>query len=149
MSNIADLLTPIDPGEVPAKAGGQRARTSQPVLDAFMDSGQVAAVIKTESLEGETTEDRTKRAKSLLSSLSLYAYNHEYPVQVFSRSGSDVYLRRLDLNDEGEEQAWTPPERRPRVKKSDSNGDTVEATEATEATEAADAVEEVTADVEE
>lgn len=135
MSDIVSLLTPIDPSEIPARAGGQRARTSQPVLDAFVDSGQVSACIKTDALEGETAEDRVKRAKSLLSSLSLYATNHQYPVHVFSRGGSDVYLRRRDLNDEGETIAWTPPAPKPRKTKSEANGDASEASDEYEASE--------------
>jgi hypothetical protein len=123
MSDIVSLLTPVPPSEIPDRAHGQRARTSQPVLDAFVDSGQVSACIKTDSLEGETAEDRVKRAKSLLSSLSLYATNHQYPVQVFSRGGSDVYLKRRDLNDEGETIAWTPPEPKPRKVRAEANGD--------------------------
>lgn len=128
-SQLIALMEDVEPDEVPARAGGQRVRMSGPILEAFVDSGKVVRRIRASELpvepdEGETKEDaQEKRAKSLLSSLTNYAATHKYPVRVFSRGGADVYLRRLDLDDDGNKVDWTPPE--PKVKKSanDVNGD--------------------------
>lgn len=135
-SQLIALMEDVDPAEVPARAGGQRVRVSAPILDAFMNSGKVIRRIRASDLpvepgEGETQEDaQEKRAKSLLSSLTNYATTHKYPVKVFSRSGADVYLQRLDLDNDGNSIPWTPPEPKPRTKASE-NGDDIEVDEDT------------------
>jgi hypothetical protein len=134
MVDVASIFEPVSPDDIPSRASGQRVRTSAPILDAFVDSGEVVTRIPTARLDadpkevtdketGEThteTQDEAnqRRANSLLSSLSLYALNNKYPVEVFSRAG-DTFLRRLDLevDDEGNTQKipWTPREPKPRA----------------------------------
>jgi hypothetical protein len=139
--DVASIMETVDPSEVPTRASGQRVRTSAPILDTFVKSGDLVQRIPTAKLEaepkeikvrdadgnetGETvmeTQDQanTRRSNSLLSSLALYAQNNRYPVEVFSRAG-DVFLRRYDLDDEGEPiPGWTPKEPKQRA---DSDGD--------------------------
>lgn len=131
-SQLIALIEDVNPDDVPARAGGQRVRVSAPILDAFLESGKVysrirASELPVEANEGETVEQaQEKRAKSLLSSLTNYAQQHQYPVKVFSRGGADVYLQRLDLDDDGNPKEWTPAEPKPRKAKADTNGDEIE-----------------------
>ena len=136
-SQLIALMEDVEPGEIPARAGGQRVRVSAPILDAFLESGKPVRRIRASELpvepdEGESAEEvQEKRAKSLLSSLTNYAVTHQYAVKVFSRSGSDVYLQRLDMDDEGNTIPWTPPEPKPRKTKAEANGEDVELDEDT------------------
>lgn len=133
MVDISSLLTPVDPSEVPARQGGQRARTSGPILDAFIASGEVVSRINASALDAEpkekddgsmetVAEAQARRLNSLNSSLSLYALNNKYPVSVFNRGGV-VHLRRLDLDDNGNERDWTPRVPKPRKPAAEANGE--------------------------
>src|SRR5688572_25771506 len=99
MVDTSNLFVQVDPADVPAS--GRRARTSGPILDAFIESGSVVV-----QLDPDQVGDRSK---SIYSSLSSYAKNNKLPVKVFN-AGGVVHLRRLDLNDDGSANGWTAPE---------------------------------------
>lgn len=115
-------FTTVDPSAVPAASAGRRSRKSGPILDAFIDSGAIVVKIDADTIELAEGQTKDKALNSLYSSLGSYAVNNELPVAV-TRAQGDVYLRRMDLDDEGNERSWTPKPKPVKKAKAEDNGD--------------------------
>jgi hypothetical protein len=122
--DTSNLFVPVDPADLPARSG-RRARTSAPILDAFIESGNFLAKLDPAVVAPDAEdEEADKRQKTLYSSLKSYALNNQYPVRVFQRAGV-VHLQRMDIDADGNAVEWTPLEK-PEPKAADNGADDVD-----------------------
>lgn len=90
-------FVPVDPEDVPNIREGRRGRVSYPILKSFMETGMVVAMLDRTGIQ--------QSHQSLYSSLNNYIRSHDMPIKIFSRGGN-IYLMRLDLDDEGNAIDW-------------------------------------------
>jgi len=84
----------VDPKDINTNREGRRGRVSYPILKTFLETRKKCVII-----------DRTGMQQSfqaLYSMLGSYIKSHNLPIKLFSSRG-DLYLMRLDIDDEGKE----------------------------------------------
>jgi hypothetical protein len=83
---------PVDPRQMKDFRAAHRGRVSYPIVQGFLETGYPMAKV-----------DRTGIQQTLMtltSCLNSYINRHDLPVKVMQRGG-DLYLMRLDVDDEG------------------------------------------------
>ncbi len=90
----------VSPKDIPTHREGRRGRVSYPLLKSFLESNFPCAKLDLTGLN--------KNPTYLRSVLYSYIRSHKLPIKIFSSSG-DLYLMRLDMDDEGTvNNAWQP-----------------------------------------
>lgn len=93
-------IIPIAPADIPTNREGRRGRVSYPILKSFLE-----AKIRCGKLDLTGVKQNPTYLRSVLYS---YIRNHKLPIKIFSSSG-ELYLLRLDMDDEGEvNEDWVP-----------------------------------------
>ncbi len=90
----------VNPQDIEFSRQGHRGRVSYPILKSFLEIDKLCVML-----------DRTgvqQNFQALYSMLRAYAINHKMPIKIFSSDG-EIYLLRLDMDEEGLVDAdWKP-----------------------------------------